>query len=59
LYSNFGETGQTIKELMDEFQKKAKNHQKVESIADMKIFVETYPQFKVCMCLWTKGKIIQ
>jgi hypothetical protein len=25
----------------------------------MKIFVETYPQFKVCMCLWTKGKIIQ
>uniref|UniRef100_A0A914VM30 Uncharacterized protein n=1 Tax=Plectus sambesii TaxID=2011161 RepID=A0A914VM30_9BILA len=36
LYSNFGEIGQNIKELMDEFQKKAKTHQKVESIADMK-----------------------
>ena len=47
LYSNFGEIGQTIKELMEEFQKKAKSHQKVESIADMKTFVETYPQFKV------------
>ncbi|XP_043264746.1 vacuolar protein sorting-associated protein 45 isoform X1 [Colletes gigas] len=46
LYCNFGEIGQTIKELMDEFQKKAKNHQKVESIADMKNFVETYPLFK-------------
>lgn len=31
---------------MEEFQKKAKKHQKVESIADMKHFVETYPLFK-------------
>lgn len=31
---------------MDEFQKKAKSHQKVESITDMKNFVETYPLFK-------------
>ncbi|CAK1541851.1 unnamed protein product [Leptosia nina] len=46
LYSNFGEIGQTIKSLMDEFQKKAKSQQKVESIADMKNFVETYPLFK-------------
>nr|CAD7398584.1 unnamed protein product [Timema poppensis] len=46
LYLNFGEIGQTIKELMEEFQKKAKNHKKVESISDMKNFVETYPQFK-------------
>ncbi|XP_066600594.1 vacuolar protein sorting-associated protein 45-like [Prorops nasuta] len=46
LYLNFGEIGQTIKELMDEFQKKAKKHQKLESIADMKNFVETYPLFK-------------
>lgn len=35
-----------IKELMDDFQKKAQSHQKVETIADMKSFVETYPQFK-------------
>ncbi|XP_043277954.1 vacuolar protein sorting-associated protein 45 [Venturia canescens] len=46
LYLNFGEIGQTIKELMEDFQKKAKKHQKVESIADMKNFVETYPRFK-------------
>ncbi|XP_077298329.1 vacuolar protein sorting 45 [Arctopsyche grandis] len=46
LYLNFGEIGQTIKDLMEEFQKKAKSHQKVESISDMKNFVETYPQFK-------------
>lgn len=46
LYLNFGEIGTMIKELMDEFQKKAQSHQKVETIADMKSFVETYPQFK-------------
>lgn len=46
LYSLFGEVGHAIKELMDEFQRKAKSHQKLESIADMKNFVETYPQFK-------------
>lgn len=47
IYANFGEIGQTIKTLMDEFQIKAKSQKKVESIADMKTFVETYPQFKV------------
>ncbi|KAF7403014.1 vacuolar protein sorting-associated protein 45-like [Vespula maculifrons] len=46
LYLNFGEIGQTIKDLMDVFQRKAKNQQKVESIEDMKTFVETYPLFK-------------
>nr|SVE88547.1 EOG090X03QA [Daphnia sinensis]SVE89172.1 EOG090X03QA [Daphnia sinensis]SVE91048.1 EOG090X03QA [Daphnia sinensis]SVE91673.1 EOG090X03QA [Daphnia sinensis] len=46
MYLNFGDIGQTIKSLMDEFQTKAKSHQKVESIADMKAFVENYPQFK-------------
>lgn len=46
IYLNFGEIGQNIKELMEHFQAKAKSHQKVESIADMKTFVETYPQFK-------------
>ncbi|CAB0029737.1 unnamed protein product [Trichogramma brassicae] len=45
-YLNFGEIGQVIKDLMEEFQKKAKKHEKVESIADMKNFVETYPLFK-------------
>uniref|UniRef100_A0A8D8Y8R7 Vacuolar protein sorting-associated protein 45 n=1 Tax=Cacopsylla melanoneura TaxID=428564 RepID=A0A8D8Y8R7_9HEMI len=46
LFMNYGEIGQTIKLLMDDFTEKAKSHQKVESIQDMKAFVETYPQFK-------------
>ncbi|XP_012254664.2 vacuolar protein sorting-associated protein 45 [Athalia rosae] len=46
LYLNFGEIGQTIKALMDDFQKKAKKNQKLDSIADIKNFVEMYPQFK-------------
>ncbi|XP_073989668.1 vacuolar protein sorting 45 isoform X2 [Rhodnius prolixus] len=46
LYLNYGEIGQTMKELIDEFQKKAKSHQKVESVTDMKAFVEHYPNFK-------------
>lgn len=46
LFLNFGEIAQNIKSLMEDFQNKAKSHQKVESIADMKAFVEHYPQFK-------------
>uniref|UniRef100_A0A1B0C3P6 Vacuolar protein sorting-associated protein 45 n=1 Tax=Glossina palpalis gambiensis TaxID=67801 RepID=A0A1B0C3P6_9MUSC len=46
MYANFGEIGSTIKSLMEEFQRKAKDHKKVESIADMKNFIESYPQFK-------------
>ncbi|KJH52431.1 Sec1 family protein [Dictyocaulus viviparus] len=44
--SNFGEIGQNIKLLMNEFQQKAQIHKNLESIADMKNFVEEYPQFK-------------
>ncbi|XP_078689211.1 vacuolar protein sorting-associated protein 45-like isoform X1 [Branchiostoma floridae x Branchiostoma belcheri] len=46
MFLNFGEIGSNIKELMEDFQKKTKSQQKVESIADMKAFVENYPQFK-------------
>ncbi|XP_064621075.1 vacuolar protein sorting-associated protein 45-like [Lineus longissimus] len=46
MYSNFGEIGANIKGLMEEFQRKSKGQAKVESIADMKAFVENYPQFK-------------
>lgn len=31
---------------MDEFQTKTRSQQKVETIADMKSFIENYPQFK-------------
>ncbi|XP_022331631.1 vacuolar protein sorting-associated protein 45-like [Crassostrea virginica] len=46
MYNNFGEIGSNIKELMEEFQKKSQSTAKVESIADMKAFIENYPQFK-------------
>ncbi|XP_071151958.1 vacuolar protein sorting-associated protein 45-like [Mytilus edulis] len=46
MYSNFGEIGNNIKDLMDEFQTKSKSHEKIESISDMKQFLEQYPQFK-------------
>lgn len=44
--ANFGEIGQNIKVLMTEFQEKSAIHKNLESIADMKNFVEEYPQFK-------------
>ena len=47
MYLNYGEIGQTIKDLMEEYQKRLSKQQKVESISDMKNFVESYPQFKV------------
>ncbi|XP_056643898.1 vacuolar protein sorting-associated protein 45 [Diorhabda sublineata] len=46
IFLNYGEIGTNIKQLMDHFQAKAKSHQKIETIADMKNFVESYPQFK-------------
>lgn len=46
IFLNYGEIGQNIKQLMEQFQMKAKSHQKIESIADMKNFVDAYPQFK-------------
>lgn len=36
-----------MKSLIDDFKSKAKNHQKLDTISDMKAFVENYPQFKV------------
>lgn len=44
--SNFGEIGAACKDLITEYQQKANTHKNVESIADMKQFVEEYPQFK-------------
>lgn len=58
MFSNFGEIGTTIKSLMDEFQKKSTDHKKVESIADMKNFVETYPQFKKMSGTVTKHVVV-
>ncbi|KAK2518147.1 Vps45 [Columba guinea] len=47
MYLNFAEIGSNIKNLMEDFQRrKPKEQQKLESIADMKAFVENYPQFR-------------
>ena len=46
IYSNFGEIGANIKILVDDFQQKTKSNAKIESIEDMKTFMENYPQFK-------------
>lgn len=46
LNSNYGEIATTIRDLIESFQKRAKEQKKIETIADMKNFVETYPQFK-------------
>ncbi|KAI9291831.1 Sec1-like protein [Neoconidiobolus thromboides FSU 785] len=46
LYMNFGDLGANIKKYVDEYQVKTKNQSKIESIADMKRFVEEYPEFR-------------
>jgi len=46
LYLNFGEIGQNIKQMVEDFTRQKQISQKVESIQDMKSFVENYPAFK-------------
>lgn len=46
MYMNFGDIGQNIKGLMNDYQRKTQTHQQLESINDMKRFIEQYPQFK-------------
>eukprot|EP01087_Luapelamoeba_hula_P003470 TRINITY_DN13278_c0_g1_i1.p1 TRINITY_DN13278_c0_g1~~TRINITY_DN13278_c0_g1_i1.p1 ORF type:complete len:564 (+),score=111.57 TRINITY_DN13278_c0_g1_i1:78-1769(+) len=46
MFKNFGDLGVAIKMLVDEFQVKTKSNQNIQSIADMKRFVEEYPEFR-------------
>lgn len=46
MYLNFGELGRTIKEYVDQYQSKTKTTANIESIADMKRFIEEYPEFR-------------
>ncbi|ODQ55580.1 Sec1-like protein [Saitoella complicata NRRL Y-17804] len=46
MYENFGDLGANIKEYVDTYQSKAKTNKSIESIADMKRFVEEYPEFR-------------
>lgn len=46
MYLNFGDLGDTIKEYVQQYQSKTKTNASIESIADMKRFVEDYPEFR-------------
>ncbi|KAL7752594.1 vacuolar protein sorting-associated protein 45 [Sorochytrium milnesiophthora] len=46
MFLNFGDLGFNIKTYVNEYQSKTKTNMNIESIADMKRFVEEYPEFK-------------
>lgn len=46
MYLNFGDLGSSIKELVDSYQRELKTNQKINSIDEMREFVEKYPEFK-------------
>lgn len=46
MYHNFGDLGGNIKDYVEQYQSKTKSNASIESIADMKRFVEDYPEFR-------------
>ncbi|KAI1610419.1 Sec1-like protein [Exophiala viscosa] len=46
MYQNFGDLGGSIKEYVDQYQTRTKSTAQIESIDDMKRFVEDYPEFR-------------
>lgn len=46
MYLNFGDLGQNAKDYVEQFASKQASGQKLESIEDMKRFVEEYPEFR-------------
>ncbi|KAJ3130695.1 vacuolar protein sorting-associated protein 45 [Physocladia obscura] len=46
MFLNLGELGQNIKAYVDEYQAKHKSSMNIESISDMKKFMEDYPEFR-------------
>ncbi|KAI9810984.1 MAG: vacuolar protein sorting-associated protein 45 [Pycnora praestabilis] len=46
MYMNFGDLGGNIKDYVEQYQSKTKSSMSIESIADMKRFVEDYPEFR-------------
>ncbi|KKY25468.1 putative vacuolar protein sorting-associated protein 45 [Phaeomoniella chlamydospora] len=46
MYQNFGDLGGNIKEYVDQYQSRTKSNMQIDSIADMKRFVEDYPEFR-------------
>ncbi|KAK9481318.1 Sec1-like protein [Lipomyces japonicus] len=46
MFMNFGDLGASIKEYVDKYQSRTKSNMNIDSIADMKRFVEEYPEFR-------------
>lgn len=46
MYANFGDLGQNAKDYVEQFASKSASSHKLESITDMKRFVEDYPEFR-------------
>lgn len=46
MYLNFGDLGVAIKDYVQQYQAKTQSSSKLESISDMKRFVENYPEFR-------------
>lgn len=46
MYLNFGDLGQNAKEYVEQFASKTQSNAKLDSISDMKRFVEEYPEFR-------------
>lgn len=46
MFLNFGDLGGTIKEYVEQYQSKTKSNANIESISDMKRFIEEYPEFR-------------
>ena len=46
MYLNFGDLGQNAKDYVEQFASKQQGSQKLDSIADMKRFIEDFPEFR-------------
>ena len=46
LYDNFGDLGASIKNYVLEYQSRTSSHSKIDTVQDMKKFVEEYPEFR-------------
>ncbi|QUC22090.1 uncharacterized protein UV8b_06331 [Ustilaginoidea virens] len=46
MFLNFGDLGGAIKDYVEQYQSKTKNNANIESISDMKRFIEEYPEFR-------------
>jgi vacuolar protein sorting-associated protein 45 len=44
--ANFGDLGASIKQLLDDYQKKSKVNEKISTVEDMQAFIERYPAFR-------------